>query len=66
MGYGRAFYPHWALFFQKLVDVTRASDPPVSCGDRLSFFRALFNILDIKQQKGWFSTLHKRKIAERT
>ena len=34
----------WALFFQWL-DVTRASDPPVPCGHRLSKYCLTFSIL---------------------
>ena len=50
--------PFWALFFQWL-SVTRASDPPVPCGDRLIV--ALFNILDIDTKRVRLAALAKMK-----
>ena len=39
-------------FFFQWLGVTRASDPPVPCGRRLSFFHAVLSSLDVNAKKG--------------
>ena len=44
---GGVDYPFLGMFFvSQWLGVTRASDPPVPCGHRLSFVRAVFIFRD--------------------
>ena len=47
----------WGTFFSVALGVTRASEPPVPCGHRLSCCLPF----SISIRKGWLATLHQKK-----
>ena len=70
---GDVVQPPFGHFFFHWLGVTRASDPPVTRGHRLSFFLSFFlsfvlcqNTLEILPRKGgWLAAPHQKKIVKK-